>query len=492
MRTILFLFLWVSYGAKGQTPAIPVRLSDTPFRFSGTLPRLQVSDNKRFLVTETGQPFFWLADTGWMLFHKLDREEIDKYFENRAAQQFSVIMGMLLPWLPGETNVYGEPAFENGDYTKPNKKYWQHVDYVVDQSAAKGLYVCMVPAWAINYVEPPKGTTDTTNRLDPKTAYAYGKFLGKRYRKRTHLVWMLGGDIRPTRYAVYDALAQGITDGNGGNPDRTLFTFHPPSGQPSSVGFCHDRPWLDFNLVQTGHDYWRLGYNIIAANYALSPPKPTADGEPCYENHPVRHNFANGVFTDWYMRMRAYWSLFAGAFGYTYGGNGVWQMDKEGKEPFLKTHANLSWEKGLLLPGAEQMRHVRALMESRPFLSRLPDNGSLFQSPLGEKAMRTQATFGADRSWAMIYLTSGQNVTPNLSHLQGKTINGWWFNPRTGQVCDEAGQPTGKPFRQFNPTDANTELNPPGNPGEGNDWVLVLDDAGRNYPVPGSLTFNRP
>lgn len=457
-----------------------------PYRPAGKLPRLKVSDNKRFLVTESGRPFFWLADTGWMLFGKLDREEVDKYFENRAAQQFSVVMGMLLPWLPGETNVYGEPAFENGDYTKPNKKYWQHVDYIVEQSAAKGLYLCLVPAWALNYVEPKKGTTDTTNRLDAKSAYAYGKFIADRYHNNTNLIWMLGGDIRPTRYAVYDALAKGIIDGNGSDPDMALLTYHPPSRQPSSVGFCNDRPWLDFNLVQSGHDVWRLNYESIAANYALKPPKPTADGEPCYENHPIRHDFANGVFKDYHLRMRAYWSLFAGAFGFTYGGNGVWQMDKKGKEPFLKTHANLSWDEALTLPGAEQMRHVRALMESRPFLSRLPDDGSILRSPTGEKGERTEATFGADRSWAMIYLTSGQSVKPNLTNLRGKTLNGWWFNPRTGQVCDETGQPTGKPFRQFTHAEDKLELNPPGDPGEGNDWVLVLDDADRGYPVPGT------
>lgn len=458
-----------------------------PYRPSGALPRLKVSENKRFLVTESGQPFFWLADTGWMLFQKLDREEVDKYFENRAAQQFSAVLAHVLPWQPGETNVYGEVAFENGDYTRPNKKYWQHVDYVVEQSAAKGLYLGMLPAWALNYIEPKRGTTDTTNRLGAKAAYAYGKFIGNRYNKARHIVWILGGDVTPTRHAVYDALAKGITDGaGGGDADMALFSYHPPSRKSSSVGYYHDRPWLDFNLLQSGHDVWRLNYETVAANYALAPTKPTADGEPCYENHPIMHKFENGVFKDYHLRMRAYWSLFAGAFGFTYGGNGVWQMDKANQEPFLKTHANLSWDKALTLPGAEQMRHARALLESRPFLSRLPDDGSLLRSPVGEKGERTQATFGTDRSWAMIYLTSGQNVKPSLTNLRGKTLNGWWFNPRTGQVCDQAGRSTGKPFRQFTHADDKLELDPPGEPGLGNDWVLVLDDADRGYPVPGT------
>ena len=39
--------------------------------------RLRVSDNKRFLVHEDGKPFFWLGDTAWELFHRLDREQSD-------------------------------------------------------------------------------------------------------------------------------------------------------------------------------------------------------------------------------------------------------------------------------------------------------------------------------------------------------------------------------------------------------------------------------
>ena len=39
------------------------------------LPQLRVSENKRFLVTADGRPFFWLGDTAWELFHRLTRED---------------------------------------------------------------------------------------------------------------------------------------------------------------------------------------------------------------------------------------------------------------------------------------------------------------------------------------------------------------------------------------------------------------------------------
>lgn len=58
------------------------------------LPRLRVSDNHRFLVTEEGKPFFYLADTAWELFHRLKREEAEKYLADRAEKGFNVIQAL--------------------------------------------------------------------------------------------------------------------------------------------------------------------------------------------------------------------------------------------------------------------------------------------------------------------------------------------------------------------------------------------------------------
>ena len=60
---------------------------------SHSFPRLKVSDNKHFLVSEDGRPFFYLGDTAWELFHRLNRQEADRYLSNRAAKGFTVIQG---------------------------------------------------------------------------------------------------------------------------------------------------------------------------------------------------------------------------------------------------------------------------------------------------------------------------------------------------------------------------------------------------------------
>jgi hypothetical protein len=76
--------------------------------------RLQVASNRRYLQYEDGRPFFYMADTAWMLFHRLNREESARYLEDRARKGFSVIQAVALPELDGLTtpNPYGAPIIK--------------------------------------------------------------------------------------------------------------------------------------------------------------------------------------------------------------------------------------------------------------------------------------------------------------------------------------------------------------------------------------------
>ena len=111
------------------------------------LPRLRVSDNGRFLITAQGAPFFWLGDTAWELFHRLGREDAERYLDNRAAKGFTVVQAVALAELSGHTvpNAYGHlplvdldparPAVQDG----PNNDYWDHVDFIVDRAESHGF-----------------------------------------------------------------------------------------------------------------------------------------------------------------------------------------------------------------------------------------------------------------------------------------------------------------------------------------------------------------
>ncbi len=92
-----------------------------PLLTSAQLPTLKISENKRFLVKTDGTPFFYLGNTAWELFHRLNREEADKYLKNRADKGFSVIQAVVLAELAGlkEPNPYGHLPLRNNDPTQP-------------------------------------------------------------------------------------------------------------------------------------------------------------------------------------------------------------------------------------------------------------------------------------------------------------------------------------------------------------------------------------
>jgi hypothetical protein len=202
-------------------------------------------------------------------------------------------------------------------------------------------------------------------------------------------------------------MAEGVKAGDGG---RNLVTFHPHGGQTSAQDF-HEAPWLDFNMLQSGHGGPDLpNYDMIARDYALSPPKPCLDAEPRYEDHPVGTakwdpDAEPTWFNDFDVRKAAYWALFAGACGHTYGCHDIWQMWEPKRE--VINRARTPWYEAIHLPGAAQMQHVRALLESRPFLSRVPDQ-DIIVSDVGTGGEHIQATRDAQGRYALIYIPRKQ------------------------------------------------------------------------------------
>lgn len=454
------------------------------------LPRLKVSENKRFLVTTEGKPFFYLGDTAWELFHRLNREEADRYLKNRADKGFTVIQAVALAELDGlnAPNAYGHRPLLNNDPTTPDVKdgaqndYWDHVDYIVRKAESLGLYIGFLPTWGDKF---NKKWGIGPEVFTAQNAEVYGEWLGRRHKNASNIIWILGGD-RPldteSHKEIIRAMANGLRRGDGG---VHLMTFHPTGGATSSQ-HLHADDWLDFNMRQNGHVAEFTGrYDKTREDYDRTPTKPVLDGEPIYEDHPISFKakeLGHSVASD--VRRPLYWNLFTGAFGHTYGHHSVWQMWQPGREP--KNNPLMSWTEALDQPGAAQMQHGRRLMESRPFLTRIPDDSLLVahkpdQAEIptavpGAGAKRFVATRDVEGSYAMIYAPTGRKFNVNLTKLTGEKLRGWWFNPRDGKAT-LIGVWSKTAEREFiTPT-----------PGEDWDWVLVLDDTKKNYGVPGKV-----
>lgn len=451
------------------------------------LPKLDVSPNQRYLVRADGTPFLYLADTAWELFHRLDREEASRYLKLRADQKYTVIQAVALAELAGSTdpNAYGDLPFIGADPARPavtsgadprspqQYDYWDHVDFIVAEANQLGLYIGLLPTWG-TWVHPRSGGTSYIDT--PERARTYGEFLGRRYKDRG-IIWVLGGDRPADGFeAIWRALARGIATGVAGTEDYStvLMTYHPGGSQTSSTWF-HDEPWLDFNMQQTGHGPASSvkGWEKISADYARTPVTPVVDGEPLYEDHPIGFRQGarqHGFSSDAHVRQRAYWHLFAGAAGIAYGHHSVWQMYAPGRTPV--NGPLFYWEEAIRRPGAAQMQHVRTLMESRPMLSRVPDQ-SVVVDPL-EGAERIQAIRGADHLF--VYTGAGRPFTVNLGKISGSRVRAYWYNPRDG-TSTEIGTFDNTGTREFTPQYE----------GLGSDWVLVLDDASKDYRAAGRL-----
>jgi len=441
------------------------------------LPKLKVSDNRRFLVTADGQPFFWLGDTAWELFHRLNREEAETYLKNRAERRFTVIQAVVLAELDGlkTPNAYGHTPLEENDPTKPNEDYFMHVDWIVAKANSLGLYIGMLPTWGNNW-------NKTNGIFTPQNAEVYGEWLGKRYRD-AGIVWILGGD-RPVQNdphrEILRGMARGLRKGDGG---AHLKTFHPPGGNGSAAWF-HNEDWLDFNMRQNGHVAEFTGrYDKTRQDYDRTPAKPVLDGEPIYEDHPVSFdakNLGHSIAAD--VRRPLYWDLFGGACGHTYGHHSVWQMWTPERKPV--NNPLMPWSDAINQPGAAQMQHARVLLESRPFLTRIPADDVLATNSIptampGTGRYHFAATRDSNGSYAMVYAPVGRSFKVRMDKISGAKVQAWWFNPRDGSAT-VLGTFENKGEREF--------ISP--NPGEALDWVLVLDDGAKNFPAPGRRAFS--
>jgi hypothetical protein len=75
----------------------------------------------------------------------------------------------------------------------------------------------------------------------------------------------------------------------------------------------------------------------------------------------------------------------------------------------------------------------------------------------------------------MVYAPVGRPFKVRMSTIEGARVKAWWFNPRDGRATP-IGDFTNEGEREFIPPDS----------GEPLDWVLVLDDAARGFPPPGT------
>ena len=410
------------------------------------------SDGKRIQKAD-GSDWFWLGDTAWSLFQELNRVEAEYYFSTRASQGFTVIqavvvMGWNRDW--NDANAYGHSPFHNGDVVNPNDDFWKHADWFINKAKEYGLYIALLPAWGSYW-----GNQATVE---------YAQWITNRYKDYDNVIWVNGGD---RNVGSDGGLFNKI--GNAFHTDKdALATFHPRGGDPSSKHF-HNEKWLDFNMQQSSHGRRDIrADNQVDIDLAKTPPKPTLNGEPNYEDHCVgwKKNCSEGIFNAHDVRQLAYLTVFAGATGITYGHVHVWDFYNGGN----KEDGYQDWKVQVKDAGAVQLGYLANLMMSRPHTGRAPAQQVLTNKSPDD--LKQRAIMGD--GYAFIYTSQGHNIHVNLVALPWEQSKAWWFNPRNGKATQIDNVPNSGKYT----------FDPPGNSGGDNDWVLVIDDASKDYTDP--------
>jgi hypothetical protein len=432
------------------------------------VPSLKVSDNKRYIVTRDNEPFFWLGGTAWELIHRLTREEVDLYINDRKGKGFTIIQTVVLAELNGlnTPNAYGHKPLIDNDPTKINETYFEHVDYVIKQAEKNGMYIGLLPTWGDKY---HKAWGVGPEIFTPENAKTFGMILSKRYSDKTNIVWILGGDRWPEDdedRAIVNAMAEGIRTHDTSN----LITFHP-NGSNLATNFFNES-WLDFDMFQAGHDRTGKDYEFVWKSLKVEPARPVVNGEPRYENHPDRFKpEVYGWMDDSDVRSSAYWTMLAGAAGYTYGSHDIWQMYSVDKTPV--NGARTDWKESLKLPGSGQLQYMKNLLTTFPWQQMVNDQ-SLILNENKSDSTYIIAAVSINKDFMLIYTPMGKPVTPDLTKLNAGKVIAFWFNPRDGLV---------KRINEYNTTEK-IEFKP-WSAGRGSDFVLVIMDEYTNYRLPG-------
>ncbi|MBI1388898.1 MAG: DUF4038 domain-containing protein [bacterium] len=424
---------------------------------------LSISSNHRYLVDAHGEPFFYQADTPWMIFLKLTLDEAEEYMAARKAQGFTALQVQLTGFL-GDRNRDGQSPFdESFDFSKPNEAYFAHVDRVIEKARDMNLFLAIAPlwkgccgeGWAGNNKD---GSPKPMNVNGVEKCREFGRYLGTRYGRFNHIMWIMGGDNDPGESRdLIRALAEGIKE----KAPRQFCTYHAASSH-SSTDVWPDENWLDIAMVYTYfrgfNKAWNKDqpdvYEVSYREYHKTPVHPFFLGESTYE----------GEHGDWgtalQARKQAYWCVLSGGMGHAYGSDN-WPIPD-------------GWRKNIKHPGAESMKYLRDLVSTFRWTELIPDeqHGLLVKGsePFAQNDCAASAV-ASDGSFALVYVPTPRELTIDASKMAGEMIQARWYDPTSGTYRD-----AGPPFKRNQQRNFFTDM--PNKAGD-SDWVLVLEAKAR-------------
>ncbi len=479
------------------TPALGIVIPRPAWPLQVKMVEVVPGAKKAYLVDREGTPFFYSADTCWFLTFEASDEDLVAYFQDRAAKGITVVQCMILPWArTGDDTWQGEYPFEDQQFDKPNERYFQHVDIVVEAARAHNITLCMALVWSGCCGEgwAPVLNSSYNKQDDFRPLKEYARFIGRRYGGAGNVMVFLGGDSSENR-VQFTKMATELKK----VAPRMLIAHHSSSwyGHQDTYGIKSSTSrdehghgaYLDISWTYTywpgqnnrehAHPYW-LNHMEWNRNQRVpqevSKVRPFLLGEAGYENE--RGSKVRRI------RRLMHWNFICGASGHAFGNGEIWGL-KEG------------WKKQLDSPGSVALGHMLDIYGKRSWWRLVPeqprdeyfigepiriagaetfilsgqetyDNIRSLDEKRGEKFVVAART--PDGTLIMAYFPhhySKAGIEIDMTRLAGPAM-GKWIDPQSAAATLIAGSPLpNNGSRVFAPLGVNSFGD--------NDWILVLE-----------------
>ncbi len=326
---------------------------------------LQTNVSKQNFEHTDGTPFFWLGDTWWMgLCKRLSwPEDFQLLTADRVEKGFSVIQ-IVAGLYPDMDNFDERGENEAGfpwekEYATINPAYFDQADERIDWLVHSGLTPCILGSWGY-YLFP----------LGIEKMKQHWRYIIARWGAYP-VIWTLAGEtsmpyyLSKNRKEDQQKLREGWSEVGRYikkiDPYWRLLTVHPIRIGRDQIT---DSSIMDFDMLQTDH----LGR--ISVEKTLKTLETELDREPKMPVVVAEVNY-EGILNSNYAEMQrlAFWSsILSGAKGFTYGANGVWQVNQLknpfGNSPSGGNWGDTPWEDAYKLEGSRQLGLAVKLLQN--------------------------------------------------------------------------------------------------------------------------------
>jgi len=438
---------------------------------------LSISVNKHHLEDTHGKAFFWLADTWWMgLSNRLAYpKDFHTLTADRKEKGFSVIQLVIglfpdMDHFDSRCENEGGLPWEDG-YTRINPGYFDAADKRIAHLVASDFIPCILGAWGY-YI----------HQLGEVKMKQHWRYIIARWGVYP-AIWCIAGEgampyylstngprDRDSQIKHWTNIGQYIKQID---PFGHLITIHPTDTGRTQIS---DESLLDFNMLQAGHSGYPSVENamrLIDEDKKIYPPMPSIMSEVNYEG--IMHDTSAEV-----QRLTFWTSILSGAVGFSYGANGVWQVNTKntlfGASPHGGTWGNTPWDKAMGYEGSQHIGFAKKLLEQYNWWKIKPHQEwiSPQHEPYDYKAPHIA---GIERELRIIYLYGPIHPWSEPKYTiesleQGVTYKALFWDPRTAEHYPIGIVRANKKNQWKIPTLPSFD-----------DWILLLEATDDTYPL---------